>query len=160
MKKNVMMMAAMGIALCAASCSTKQANNENNAEAPAQETAAVEEAPAAAAEASKLDINGEWKVASIANFDIPSGVDVKLTISGDTAYAATAGANTVFGPITLGEKSINFGESGMTRMMGSPAAMAVEEVLAKTFLGDMGVEQNENTLSLKKGDKVILTLTK
>lgn len=147
---NKMMIAALALALGAAACTPKQAT-ENNNEAPVEEQTVCK---------NEVKLSGDWKVTSVAGIEVPALVDAHILFNAeDNTYSAYTGVNTINGGFTLADGKLNFGEGAMTKMMGEPAAMLIEDTFVQVLNGECKfVEVEGDTLTLKQGDTVVMTL--
>lgn len=96
-----------------------------------------------------------WKLTTYLDGEIetfmPGTVEVTLSFDGGRA-SGRSGCNTYMGPVTLSDTGITFGQIAGTRMMCSPAQMAVEMAYLK-LLGQISTWRRDgDTLNL--GDDI------
>lgn len=75
-----------------------------------------------------MDINGDWKVATIAGEEVPETME-EATLSFDASnnsYHGVTGVNLINGEYELKEGNLTLSEGAMTRMMGDSISDAVE----------------------------------
>lgn len=98
-----------------------------------------------------LSLQGEWQVVSVYGAGVEEAeTQPYISFQDSGKVAGNAGVNSFFGNYSSdGGASLTFNGMGMTRMMGSPASMAVEKSVNKA-LGEAA--------SVKKSDDGIIVL--
>lgn len=111
--------------------------------------------------APSASLSGEWSVLTINGEGVSGAIDTPaITIMGNR-YSGKTGVNSINGKVSVKGEKISFGDGAMTRMMGDPESMEIEQryldainAASKAIVNDAGL-----TLTDKEGREV-MTLKK
>lgn len=115
------------------------------------------------------DITGSWKISSlfkgsVAQEIVVSDLEIKFTEQPCVfSFSGTSGVNRFFGNVSFKDGKIYSPENGFatTRMLGSPEAMAFEELFIDILSNADKFSLKDNLLSFEKSiDKSVLTFSK
>ena len=111
--------------------------------------------------APSVSLSGEWTVLTIKGEGVSAAIVAPQIIIDGDSYSGQTGVNCINGKLTLKGDSISFGEAAMTRMMGDPASMDVEQryMDAINAAAKATVKDSDMILSDKDGNE-LMTLTK
>jgi heat shock protein HslJ len=91
---------------------------------------------------------------------VPSGVASTLTIGEDGRVAIKPGCNTGGGQATIGDGVIAFGPIALTRMACPKREMETENFVMQVVDGDVHYSIDADTLTLTKGDSMLVYQTR
>ena len=104
------------------------------------------------------DIFGKYKVVAINRANVPetmNGTTLELTDS--SKYSGKTGVNSLFGDYKVSNSNISFDEGAMTRMMGDPSSMKIEQDYVEAIHSVKTFDRDGEHIILKngKGDEVM-----
>ena len=104
------------------------------------------------------DIFGKYKVVAINRANVPetmNGTTLELTDS--SKYSGKTGVNSLFGDYNINKNNISFSEGAMTRMMGDPSSMKIEQDFVEAIHSVKTFDRDGEHIILKngKGDEVM-----
>ena len=104
------------------------------------------------------DIFGKYKVVAINCANVPktmNGTTLELTDS--SKYSGKTGVNSLFGDYKMNKNNISFSEGAMTRMMGDPSSMKIEQDFVEAIHSIKTFDRDGEHIILKnsKGDEVM-----
>jgi len=110
------------------------------------------------------ELNGDWTVSSLTGADVASADEqpyFKIDLSNGT-YAGYTGVNVINGKIKTNGGKISFADGAMTKMMGSPESMVVEDTFVSVLREIKSFEvQDESTIILKNASgETVMTLVR
>lgn len=110
-----------------------------------------------------MDINGDWKVATIAGEEVPETME-EATLSFDASnnsYHGVTGVNLINGEYELKEGNLTLSEGAMTRMMGDSISDAVEIKYISAIHAVTTVAEEEGKLLLMDSEgNTLMTLVR
>lgn len=106
-----------------------------------------------------IDIDGEWKVLTIAGDTIPEtmeGATITFNIN-DSTYSGVTGVNFINGSFQLEDNALTIGEGAMTRKMGDSISNDVEMKYVQAIHATKTVKEEDGRLLLldDKGQNVM-----
>lgn len=107
----------------------------------------------------KLDLNGEWKVVELDGTAIDLA-EVPTVSFADGTYSMFAGVNTVNGAFVVDGEAVVLEDGAMTKMMGAPEEMAVEDRLVSLLGKKLNVKVEGEELVLSLDETPVIRLSK
>lgn len=109
--------------------------------------------------AQKLDLSGEWTITELDGTAV-NLVEVPTVNFDENGYSLYTGVNTVNGSFTFDGENVVFNDGGMTKMMGEPEAMAVEDRLVALLGETLNVKVDGEDVVLSLGETPVIRLSK
>jgi len=108
-----------------------------------------------------VSLSGEWSVLTIKGEGVSGALDApSVTITG-RHYSGMTGVNTINGKLSVKGDCISFGDGAMTRMMGDPESMEIEQRYLDAINSAAKATVNDNDLILTdKNGAEVMTLKK
>lgn len=109
------------------------------------------------------ELDGEWTVTEITGVNVADAEKQPiLNIDANKKeYHGETGVNVINGNLKFGDGSITFEPGAMTKMMGAPSSMAVEDMYISIINSANSYEMiDENTAVIKNASGAQMTLTR